>query len=132
MDLFSLTTGLISQNGRRGALMISMSCDHPDIEEFIDIKKDLDRVTKANISVRVNGDFMIAALENEPYVLSFTRNETGETIEKEVNARELLMKLAYNNWDMGEPGILFWDRISEWNLLSDYDDFEYAGTNPCA
>lgn len=132
MDLFSLTTGLISQNGRRGALMISMSCDHPDIEEFIDIKKDLDRVTKANISVRVDNDFMLAALNDEPYTLSFTRQETGETIEKEVSAKDLLMKLAYNNWDMGEPGILFWDRISEWNLLSEYDDFEYAGTNPCA
>lgn len=132
MDLFSLTTGLISQNGRRGALMISMSCDHPDIEEFIDIKKDLDRVTKANISVRVDNDFMLAALSDEPYTLSFTRQETGETIEKEVSAKDLLMKLAYNNWDMGEPGILFWDRISEWNLLSEYDDFEYAGTNPCA
>lgn len=132
MDLFSLTTGLISQNGRRGALMISMACDHPDIEEFIDIKKDLDRVTKANISVRVDNDFMLAALNDEPYTLSFTRQETGETIEKEVSAKELLMKLAYNNWDMGEPGILFWDRISEWNLLSEYENFEYAGTNPCA
>lgn len=132
MDLFSLTTGLISQNGRRGALMISMSSEHPDIEEFIDIKKDLERVTKANISVRMSNDFMLAALNNEPYTLSFTRVETGETIEKEVDAKALLMRLAYNNWDMGEPGILFWDRISNWNLLSEYADFEYAGTNPCA
>ena len=132
MDLFSMTTGLISQNGRRGALMISMACDHPDIEEFIDIKTDLEKVTKANISIRVDNDFMMDALDDKPYVLSFTRKETGETIEKTVKAKDLLMKLAYNNWDMGEPGILFWDRISEWNLLSDYDDFEYAGTNPCA
>lgn len=132
MDLFSMTTGLISQNGRRGALMISMSCDHPDIEEFIDVKRDLQRVTKANISVRASDAFMQAAKNNEDYTLSFTREETGEVIEKKVNARDVLMKLAYNNWDMGEPGILFWDRISNWNLLSEFPDFEYAGTNPCA
>lgn len=132
MDLFSMTTGLISQNGRRGALMISMACDHPDIEAFIDVKKDLEKVTKANISVRMTDKFMEAAKNNEFFILSFTRKETGETIEKVVNARDVLMKLAYNNWDMGEPGILFWDRISKWNLLSEYENFEYAGTNPCA
>lgn len=132
MDLFSEVTGLISQNGRRGALMLSMSCNHPDIEEFIDIKKDLDRVTKANISVRVTDEFMQAAVANKNIDLSFTREATGETITKTVNARDLMMKLAYNNWDMGEPGILFWDRIKNWNLLGDFDDFEYAGVNPCA
>lgn len=132
MDLFSEVTGLISQNGRRGALMLSMSCNHPDIEEFIDIKKDLDRVTKANISVRVTNEFMQAAVANRNIDLSFTREATGETITKTVNARDLMMKLAYNNWDMGEPGILFWDRITNWNLLGDFDDFEYAGVNPCA
>lgn len=132
MDLFSMTTGLISQNGRRGALMISMACDHPDIEAFIDVKKDLEKVTKANISVRMTDEFMEAAKNNESFILSFTRKETGETIEKVVSARDVLMKLAYNNWDMGEPGILFWDRISKWNLLSEYENFEYAGTNPCA
>lgn len=132
MDLYSMVTGLISQNGRRGALMLSMSCDHPDIEEFIDIKKDLDRVTKANISVRVTDEFMQAVVDNREFELKFTRKETGEVISKTVNARDLMMKLAYNNWDMGEPGILFWDRIQNWNLLSEYDNFEYAGTNPCA
>lgn len=132
MDLFSLTTGLISQNGRRGALMISMACNHPDIEEFIDIKKDLSRVTKANISVRAFDSFMQAAEKDQPYDLYFARSETGETIRKTVRAKDLLMRLAYNNWDMGEPGILFWNRISNWNLLSGYSDFEYAGTNPCA
>lgn len=131
MDLYSTITGLIAQEGRRGALMISMSCEHPDIEEFIDIKKDLERVTKANISVRVTGRFMLAAMNNEPFTLSFTRKETGEKIEKVVNARDVMMKLAYNNWDMGEPGILFWDRIENWNLLSGYEDFHYAGVNPC-
>ena len=132
MDLYSMVTGLIAQAGRRGALMISMDCDHPDIEDFIDIKNDLDKVTKANISVKVTDDFMEAAINNNTYELSFTREETGETVTKTVNARDLLMKLAHNNWDMGEPGVLFWDRIRDWNLLSEYENFEYAGVNPCA
>ena len=132
MDLYSMVTGLISQNGRRGALMLSMACDHPDIEEFIDIKKDLNRVTKANISVRVTDEFMQAVVDNSEFELKFTRKETGEVISKTVNAKDLMMKLAYNNWDMGEPGILFWDRIENWNLLSEYENFRYAGTNPCA
>lgn len=132
MDLYSLVTGLISQNGRRGALMISMSCDHPDIEEFIDIKNDLNRVTKANISIRITDDFMNAVINDEDYELSFVRKETGEAIKKTVKAKELFHKIAKNNWNMGEPGMLFWDRIENWNLLSGFDDFHYAGTNPCA
>ena len=132
MDLYSMVTGLIAQAGRRGALMISMACDHPDIEEFIDLKKDLDRVTKANISVRVTDEFMQAVVNDKPFELKFFRKETGETFSKTVNARDLMKKLAYNNWDMGEPGILFWDRIEDWNLLNGFEDFYYAGTNPCA
>lgn len=131
MELYSVTTGTIGQQGRRGALMISMSCDHPDIESFIDIKNNLDNVNFANISVRVNDAFMCAAEAGLNYTLSFTREATGETTEKTVNAREILRKLAENNWRTGEPGILFWDRIREWNLLSDYKDFAFAGTNPC-
>jgi len=132
MDLYSLVTGLISQNGRRGALMISLSCDHPDIEEFIDIKNDLNRVTKANISIRITDDFMKAVIADEDYELSFVRQETGEEIKKVVKAKELFHKIAKNNWNMGEPGMLFWDRIDNWNLLSGFNDFHYAGTNPCA
>ena len=132
MDLYSLVTGLISQNGRRGALMLSMNCDHPDIEEFIDIKKDLDRVTKANISVKVSDEFMRAVVDDEDWTLSFEREETGETFSKTVKARDLMKRLAYNNWEMGEPGILFWDSICFNNLLSEYENFEYAGVNPCA
>ena len=132
MDLYSLITGLISQNGRRGALMLSISCDHPDLEEFIKVKSDLDKVTKANISVRITSDFMDAVKNKSDYTLSFTREETGETIEKTVNAYEMFKKLCEMNWDYAEPGILFWDRISNWNLLSEDDSFEYAGTNPCA
>ena len=132
MDLYSMVTGLISQNGRRGALMLSINCNHPDIEDFINIKSDLDRVTKANTSIKIFDDFMKAAKNHKPYVLSFTREETGEVINKTIDAYELFKKMAYNNWDMGEPGMLFWDRISNHNLLSGFEDFEYAGTNPCA
>lgn len=132
MDLYSLVTGLIGQNGRRGALMISLACDHPDVEEFIEIKSDLERVTKANISIRITDKFMYAVENNEDFVLSFTRKETDDTITKTINARELFNKICKMNWDYAEPGMLFWDRIESWNLLSDDDDFHYAGTNPCA
>lgn len=132
MDLYSLVTGLIGQNGRRGALMISLACDHPDIEEFIEIKSDLERVTKANISIRITDKFMYAVENNEDFVLSFTRSETDDTISKTINARELFNKICRMNWDYAEPGMLFWDRIENWNLLSSDEDFHYAGTNPCA
>lgn len=132
MDLYSSITGLIGQNGRRGALMISMDCHHPDLEQFIDIKNDLNKVTNANISIRFTDDFMQAVVDNKDFKLSFTRPETGETISKTVNAREIFKKLSDSNWDMGEPGCLFWDRICDYNLLANTDSFEYAGTNPCA
>ncbi|WP_270386969.1 adenosylcobalamin-dependent ribonucleoside-diphosphate reductase [Blautia hansenii] len=132
MDLYSLVTGLIGQNGRRGALMISIACDHPDLEEFIEIKSDLDKVTKANISIRITDKFMLAVKMRKPFVLSFTREETGETIRKEIDAYSVFHKLCEMNWDYAEPGMLFWDRIENWNLLSADKEFSYAGTNPCA
>ena len=132
MDLYSMITGLISQEGRRGALMISIDCNHPDIEEFIEIKSDLDRVTKANISIRVTDEFMEAVKNDNKYLLEFTVPETEEVIIKEVNAKEIFMKLCKMNWDMAEPGLLYWDRIKNYNLLSNTDEFEYAGVNPCA
>lgn len=132
MDLYSMITGLIGQAGRRGALMLSLSCEHPDLEEFIGIKSDLDRVTKANISIRITDKFMAAVKNKTPFTLSFTRLETGETITKEIDAYEMFHKMCEMNWDYAEPGMLFWDRINNWNLLSCDDEFEYAGTNPCA
>lgn len=132
MDLYSMVTGLIGQAGRRGALMLSLSCEHPDLEEFIGIKSDLDRVTKANISIRITDKFMAAVKNRTPFTLSFTRLETGETITKEIDAYEMFHKMCEMNWDYAEPGMLFWDRINNWNLLSCDDEFEYAGTNPCA
>ena len=131
MDLYSLTTELIGQNGRRGALMISISCDHPDIEDFITIKSDLDKITKANLSIRVTDRFMKAVENDSTYTLSFTREETGEEIKKTIKAKELFDKFCYMNWDYGEPAFLFWDRVKSYNLLSEDDAFEYAGVNPC-
>lgn len=131
MDLYSTVTGLIGQNGRRGALMISLSCDHPDLEEFIGIKTDLNRVTKANISIRITKPFMDAVKRDKDFKLSFCREETGECITKTINARQLFRKIAETNWDYAEPGTLFWDRICGWSLLSNDPNFEFAGTNPC-
>lgn len=131
MDLYSLVTGLIGQRGRRGALMISLNCNHPDLEEFIEIKSDLNKVTKANISVKITNDFLDAVKNNEDYELSFIREETGEKISKVINARKVFKKLAEQNWRTAEPGILLWDNITNWNLLSNNDEFEYAGVNPC-
>lgn len=131
MTLYDLTTGLIGQNGRRGALMLSMPCNHPDLEEFITVKSEEDAITKANISVRFDDEFMEAVRKNELYDLYFEREETGEKIVKRVNAREILYKFAKNNHDWGEPGALFWDRVTNWGLLSEYPDDLFEGVNPC-
>ena len=132
MDLYSLVTGLIGQSGRRGALMVSIPCDHPDLKEFINIKQNNDRVTKANISIRVTNEFMKAVMNKEKYLLHFTREETGETTEELVDAYEVFRKICESNWDWGEPGMLYWDEINKNNLLSEDDSFEYGGVNPCA
>lgn len=132
MDFYSMITGLIGQNGRRGALMISMDCSHPDIEEFIGIKSDLEKVTKANISVKITDEFMEAVKNNKDWELSFTREETGEVITKVVKAADIYHKICEMNWNYAEPGALFWDRIEQYNLLENTEEFKFAGTNPCA
>ncbi|MDR0879838.1 MAG: adenosylcobalamin-dependent ribonucleoside-diphosphate reductase [Clostridioides sp.] len=132
MDLYSMTTGLIGQKGRRGALMISMDVRHPEIEEFIDVKTDLEKVTKANISVRVTDEFMEAVKNREIFDCVFDVEQSGERIIKSVDAYSLFKKLVKNNWDYAEPGILFWDRINDYNFMSEDENFEFAGVNPCA
>lgn len=132
MDTFSQVTEQIGQNGRRGALMISIDCTHPDLEKFITVKSDLNKVTSANISVRVTDRFMVAVKNDEDWELYYKRNETGEEIKKTVKARDIFDLLCRNNWDYAEPGILYWDRITNWNLVSNDKEFEYAGVNPCA
>ena len=132
MELYSMTTGLLGQRGRRGALMISMEVSHPDIEDFIDIKTDLTKITKANISVRINDEFMKAVENNETYKCEFIVEGNNEHVIKEVDAKKLFMKLCKNNWDYAEPGILFWDNIKKHHLMSEDKEFAYAGVNPCA
>ncbi|WMM25296.1 adenosylcobalamin-dependent ribonucleoside-diphosphate reductase [Tissierella sp. MB52-C2] len=132
MDLFSMVTGLIGMRGRRGALMLNMDCNHPDIEDFIDVKNDLSKVNYANISVNIDNEFMNAVKNDEEYNLYFKVEATGEEISRKVNARELFEKLSRNNWNMAEPGVLFQNRINSWHLMSEDKEFEFAGVNPCA
>ena len=130
MPTFSQVAETIGQKGRRGASMISMDVSHPDIEEFIDIKTDLNAVTKANISVKITDDFIKAVKNNTKYPCKFTL-EDGSVICKYIDANKIMDKLALNNHRMGEPGILYWDRIQNYNLMQHFEDFSYAGVNPC-
>ena len=132
MTLYSLVTELIGQNGRRGALMISIDCAHPDVLEFIKLKTDLNKVTKANISIRLSDEFMEAVKARQQFRLHYTRKETGQVIESMVNAADIFRLVAETNWDYAEPGALFWDRICQWNLLANTKEFKFAGVNPCA
>lgn len=132
MDLYSLVTGLIGMRGRRGALMLNLDCNHPDIEDFINVKNDLSKVNYANISVNIDDKFMDAVINNKEYELYFKVEATGEEIIKKVNAKNLFRVLAKNNWNMAEPGVLFTDRINSWHLMSEDETFEFAGVNPCA
>ncbi len=131
-DLFSMVTGLIGQHGRRGALMLTISCDHPDLEEFMSVKTNLERVTKANMSIRVSDEFMNCVRDRRMFTQRFDRPESNQKIRRDLNAAEFFEKMCHANWDYGEPGCLYWDRISNWNLLSEFPDYSYAGTNPCA
>lgn len=154
MDMFSQITQTISQNGRRGALMLSLDVRHPDIEAFVDCKTDLNRVQFANISVKVTDDFMKAVESDSDYLLHWpcdmdiskqeidtvpeynklivVETQCGPVYLKKVKAKEIFDKLAKNNWDYAEPGMLFWDNIEKYNMVSNDPDFKYAGTNPCA
>ena len=159
MSSFDEVTKVIGQNGRRGALMISIDINHPDVQEFVNVKTDLNKITSANISVRVNENFMDAVISDSDYILRFPcdaklpddldvnempYNELWEYGEfdhgntknpcyfKKIKAKELFDNLCYNNWNYAEPGILYWDAISEYNLLQFDDKFSYAGVNPCA
>lgn len=110
--------------------MISISCDHPDLIDFIKVKTQNGAVTKANISVRVTDEFMNAVEQNLPWEMRFERPETGELITSEYPAKEIYHMLCEANWNWAEPGLLFWDNICNYNLLDNNPYFEYAGTNP--
>lgn len=132
MPLYSLTTETIGQNGRRGALMLSIPSSHPDLEEFIDVKTKQGAITGANISIEIDDAFMLAVKHNKEYKLHFTVKDTGEVIERIVNAKSLYEKLVQNNLDWAEPGMLYWDRINSWHFMSHHPKFKFVGTNPCA
>lgn len=112
--------------------MIALDCHHPDLEEFIDLKTENGKVTKANTSVMFTDDFMQAVMNDDDFELSYTREETGETIKKTVRAKDVFMRLAENNWNMAEPGCLFWDTVERYNLASEDENFKYGGCNPCS
>lgn len=132
MNLFSAVGETIAQNNRRGALLIALDCTHPDIEEFLTIKQNNDKVQGANISIKFTDDFMRAVRNNADINLYFKVNATGEEITKTINAREFFKKFAKAQFSWAEPAALFIDKIRKWNLLSEYEDYKIDVTNPCA
>jgi ribonucleoside-diphosphate reductase alpha chain len=137
MQLYSITTETIGQKGRRGALMISLSSRYPDLDKFIDIKSENGMVTGANISIRIDDEFMKSVQrgrkgEDDSYELFFKAEDTGEELKRTISALDFYGRIIQNNVDWAEPGALYWDRISNYHLMSEHPDFEFAGTNPCA
>ncbi len=132
MELFSTTTGTIGQSGRRGALMITISVDHPDVLDFIEIKNDPERrkVQYANISVRVTDEFMRAVERDEEFLLRYENERIGR-FEKRVRAREIWEKLVKNAWASAEPGVIFWDTVKR-ESTTEYNNMEVITTNPCS
>ena len=130
MEKFNTTSNIIGSENRRAALMISLNVEHPDIEEFIEKKLDLDAITKANISVEMTDEFMQAVVNEEKFDLHFHVEDTGEEIIKTVDANKVMNMIAYANYDYAEPGILFKDTIERWSSNSDLDTYEYGGVNP--
>lgn len=131
INTFSEVAETIGIRGRRAALMISMDYRHPDIEKFITHKSDLEITQGANMSVRVDGEFFSSVKSDCDIELEFNRPETKHQTKKTIKAKELLHLLAKTNWDYAEPGMLYWDTINSWNLMSKIPEFKYAGTNPC-
>ena len=128
--LYSDTTSLISQRGRRGALMLVLNVSHPDITDFINAKTNTDKITQANISVKIDDAFMKAVKENGNYDLYFKVKDTKEEIRRTVKASEIMDLICKNAHDWGEPGVLFWDRVQNYHIISEVDGFVYNATNP--
>ena len=140
MERYSNSTREVAQDGRRGALMLSVSIKHPDAESFIDAKMTEGKVTGANVSVKIDDAFMEAATEGKKYVQRFPvsdedyENEVENLrIEKEIDAKELWEKIVHNAWKSAEPGVLFWDTILRESIPDCYADlgFRTVSTNPC-
>ena len=140
MERYSNSTREVAQDGRRGALMLSVSIKHPDSEAFIDAKMTEGKVTGANVSVKIDDEFMRAAIDDKPYVQQFpisgVPEKSGETeifVKKEISARKLWEKIVHNAWKSAEPGVLFWDTILRESIPDCYADlgFRTVSTNPC-
>ncbi len=133
MERYSNSTREVAQDGRRGALMLSVSIKHPDAESFIDAKMTEGKVTGANVSVRLDDAFMQAAVEGKAYTQQFPIDSDEPTYVKEVNASQLWKKIVHNAWKSAEPGVLFWDTIIRESVPDCYADLGYKtiSTNPC-
>lgn len=131
LELFNTTGSVIGQNGRRAAIMIGLNCSHPDIEEFLHIKETNHKLEHMNISILFTDEFMQAVRDGKDYTCSFFVPETGEKIEKTINAKEFFKRFCKVNWDYGDPGAMFIDTIRKNNLLSGYDDYKIEISNPC-
>lgn len=129
MELLSTTTGTIGQAGRRGALMITIRVDHPEVVDFINVKRDLKRVNYANISVKITDDFMRAVESDSDFLLHF-KNDKAE-VKKTVSARQVWKQLIKGAWESDEPGVLFWDTIKR-ESTTEYGGMEVQGVNPCS
>lgn len=129
MELFSLTTGTIGQSGRRGALMITVADNHPDVLDFVKVKRNLNKVRYANISVRVSDAFMRAVEEDSEWTLHFANDRVNVT--RAIRARELWDELIRGARDYAEPGLIFWDHIKRWST-SEYGGMGVITTNPCS
>ncbi len=133
MERYSNSTREVAQDGRRGALMLSISIKHPDAEHFIDAKLEQGKITGANISVKIDDEFMRAVVHDLPYVQQFPINSDHPLVRKEINARKLWKKIIHNAWKSAEPGVLFWDTVLREAIPDCYADlgFHTVSTNPC-
>lgn len=133
MERYSNSTREVAQDGRRGALMLSVSIKHPDSEAFIDAKMTEGKVTGANVSVKIDDDFMEAAINDRPYTQQFPIDSDNPMVKKEISAKRLWDKIVHNAWKSAEPGVLFWDTILRESIPDCYADlgFRTVSTNPC-
>lgn len=133
MERYSNSTREVAQDGRRGALMLSVSIKHPDSEAFIDAKMEEGKVTGANVSVKITDEFMEAAIGDKPYRQTFPTNSDNPEFSKEISAAKLWEKIVHNAWKSAEPGVLFWDTIIRESIPDCYADlgFQTVSTNPC-
>lgn len=130
LNIFDVTGATIGQKGRRAALMVGLDCSHPDIEEFLKIKQNNEKLSSMNISIKFTDEFMEAVKNGEEFKLHFdTKNEH---IERYIDARKFFEEFCRTQWDYGDPGALFIDRIRDFNLLSGYKNYQIDITNPCA